>query len=577
MMTELSSLGKAALSYAKRGFYVFPLRPLDKRPLISDNFTQSTVDPDQIRAWWGVVPSANIGLDCGKSGVVAIDGDTKNGGMDTIAGLKLLSGGGKKWNTWQSKTPSGGSHFVFKAPDGDTGLRTSSGNFGLAGVDVRTRGGYIVLPPSRLSSGAYETVLDLPLLPIPSSLVPSNVVARDLAGRTQFEGTLQDNERIPLGAQDTFLTAVVGRLARIGFNEFEMIALLRETYNTRCEPPPLGKVGHTDADFLRLARGAKNYVVQESLIDDATAVDIPGEWNDTDQSVAVSVTAFLQNNKEETAHVVEGLLQATSLNMLAGPPKAGKSTIARGLALDVAMGLPFMGRWKTTQTSVLYYTLQENKAHLHKWLVQAIKARGYEGDIPIDFIFHLGKRGMPAFRGMMQRVKERKYGFVIIDMFGRLAGVQSLNDYDDTEAACDALKEVADATNTCILWLHHERKAQGGFEGAIGSQAIRGSVYTTLRAWKENGKYFLASEQRDGDDLPDTSIIVDKKTGIMRAAGSRLAASIEVETDLNMKILSVLKEDPKASVRKVKSLVPGGSKRIEEALRQIRAQIDDDE
>src|SRR5580704_13330327 len=132
MSKPLSPLGEAALSYAADGMFVFPVLPYHKKPpLVSDQFSVSSVDPAQIRAWWSAYPNANIGLDCGKSGVLTIDSDPRNGGDKTTAGLKLLSGGASAWRTRRHRTPGGGDHYLFKAPlEGEDGLRSGSGRFG---------------------------------------------------------------------------------------------------------------------------------------------------------------------------------------------------------------------------------------------------------------------------------------------------------------------------------------------------------------------------------------------------------------------------------------------------------------
>ena len=70
-----------ALQFAERGWYVFPLRPGDKRPL--PGFTKwekrATTDRDQVIRWWSEAPY-NIGIATGPSGLLVIDCDTPRGG-----------------------------------------------------------------------------------------------------------------------------------------------------------------------------------------------------------------------------------------------------------------------------------------------------------------------------------------------------------------------------------------------------------------------------------------------------------------------------------------------------------------
>lgn len=130
--------------YAAKGLPLFPVAG-DKRPLVKWKHG-ATADIRQLHAWWTRWPDAMIGMKTGTaSGLVVLDVDVKNGcnGFETM-----------RANGWQLpadaievKTPSGGSHFYFRNPNGQT-IRNSAGKIG-PGLDIRGEGGFIVLPPSR--------------------------------------------------------------------------------------------------------------------------------------------------------------------------------------------------------------------------------------------------------------------------------------------------------------------------------------------------------------------------------------------------------------------------------------------
>ena len=133
----------AALTYAARGWHIFPVEPRGKRPMRGLRWREaSTTDPKTVRAWWKRWPEANIGLDCGKSGLVVLDFDA---GKPTFAGDDLLEAL-FRIPTASAATGGGGYHFLFQQPEGEP-LGNSRGRLP-AGVDVRGHGGYIVLPPS---------------------------------------------------------------------------------------------------------------------------------------------------------------------------------------------------------------------------------------------------------------------------------------------------------------------------------------------------------------------------------------------------------------------------------------------
>jgi hypothetical protein len=148
-----------ALQLAERGWYVFPLRPGDKKPL--PGFTKwesrATRDPEQIMQWWATAP-CNIGIATGRSRLLVIDCDTQRGTDD--AQWRLLGGGvevaGHRLpRTFTARTPSGGLHLYFAAPG--QALGNTAGKLGRH-VDTRGLGGYVVGPGSVCSGRLYVVV-----------------------------------------------------------------------------------------------------------------------------------------------------------------------------------------------------------------------------------------------------------------------------------------------------------------------------------------------------------------------------------------------------------------------------------
>lgn len=144
---------RAALSYAARGVPVLPCEPYGKRPLTKDGFWEATTNVQQIRAWWGRWPSANVGIPTGKaSGLVVLDADAGDG-LESLVELELSRGQPPK--TARARTGGGGEHLYFRYPK-DVEVRNSQGYLG-PGLDIRGEGGYVVVPPSRTGE-PYEWV-----------------------------------------------------------------------------------------------------------------------------------------------------------------------------------------------------------------------------------------------------------------------------------------------------------------------------------------------------------------------------------------------------------------------------------
>lgn len=147
----------AAMAYARRGWHVFPCKPLGKQPATRNGFKDATTDTEQIRRWWAAMPSANIGLRTGAaSGVFVIDIDVKGGapGYDNWLALCKAHGWRSMPNVLAAGTPSGGAHFYFTYAAGITNARGTLP----AGVDVRGEGGYVLLPPSDVDAPATPII-----------------------------------------------------------------------------------------------------------------------------------------------------------------------------------------------------------------------------------------------------------------------------------------------------------------------------------------------------------------------------------------------------------------------------------
>lgn len=165
-----ASLGQAALAYARVNIGIFPVEPRAKRPLTAHGLYDATTRPQIIREWWARWPMANIGLPCKEWWVLDID--PRHGGM---ASLKTLQEelGADFLNTRVQLTGGGGAHLLYWARrDLDRTLSNATKFSGLAGLDLRVQGGYIVVAPSvHANGGVYQWQNTLPLLPFPDALV----------------------------------------------------------------------------------------------------------------------------------------------------------------------------------------------------------------------------------------------------------------------------------------------------------------------------------------------------------------------------------------------------------------------
>ncbi|MGW2832094.1 bifunctional DNA primase/polymerase [Streptomyces sp. NPDC001286] len=187
----------AALDAASRDWHVFPLIPGDKRPAVRDWESRATTDRERITRCWTHAPY-NIGIATGPSGLVVVDLDVPKGPDDTppaewthpdihdgvgvLFALRERHGDDGPLVVCRPhhgvrellpaahivKTPSGGTHMYYAAPDGEE-LRNTAGKLGWK-VDTRAVGGYVVGAGSIVNGQPYTTVYDAPVTPLPAWL-----------------------------------------------------------------------------------------------------------------------------------------------------------------------------------------------------------------------------------------------------------------------------------------------------------------------------------------------------------------------------------------------------------------------
>ena len=162
--------GEAALSYAARGWLLFPCRPCDKRPILKDWPSRATTIAGTIVGWWRQWPTANLAIATGPaSGIFVLDVDRHSAdGNATLAELEARHGGLPE--TIMQRTGGGGLQLFFHWPHGHD-IRNSAGRLG-PGLDIRGDGGYALVPPSVHPSGRpYRWKCSTPLAVAPPWLL----------------------------------------------------------------------------------------------------------------------------------------------------------------------------------------------------------------------------------------------------------------------------------------------------------------------------------------------------------------------------------------------------------------------
>ena len=185
-----------AIMYAVNGWEIFPLGA-KKAPRIKSPHPRghrckgecgqdghgahdATTDIDTIYRWWALdYPGANIG---GRvpGGVFVLDLDPRKLGHAAAMGRLIADHGPLPHTlTTLSGRADGGRHLFYRRPRGKLSIAGLGPEFAIAcepGIDIKDRGGLIVLPPSvHHVSGKSYVGIEAPIASLPGSLIDAIV------------------------------------------------------------------------------------------------------------------------------------------------------------------------------------------------------------------------------------------------------------------------------------------------------------------------------------------------------------------------------------------------------------------
>ncbi len=172
-----------ALHHALQGFHVFRIAANGKTPRAEGWQSEATRDPAVIKKLWsGKDANCNIGAFTSKwnsdKALVVVDVDNKDGksGDDTLIALGSYA---KFPKTFENRTATGGRHLVYSC---DKPVKQGAQVLG-EGLDIRSRGGYIVMAGSTIHDKAYTHNADI-VVKAPDWLYSKLLLATNAAAAT---------------------------------------------------------------------------------------------------------------------------------------------------------------------------------------------------------------------------------------------------------------------------------------------------------------------------------------------------------------------------------------------------------
>jgi hypothetical protein len=233
-VSEPEALLQIAQSWAGRGVPVLPIWPGGKTPLTRHGVYDATTDAETLCRWWGRWPDANVAIATGAPGPDVLDVDVRGDQSGWSALRRLREAGILPLGAPLAVTPSGGAHLYFR------GTNQRNGSLPDVHLDFRSVGGYVLVPPSRVTTGTYSGSYRWQRAGAPTATLDWRAVTTLLRPPPPTSATRQEGrrpqrgwdvhtlaaavERTPVGNRNNMLFWAMAEALRSGYDDLRPIA-----------------------------------------------------------------------------------------------------------------------------------------------------------------------------------------------------------------------------------------------------------------------------------------------------------------------------------------------------------------
>ncbi|MDB5605089.1 MAG: RecA-family ATPase [Bradyrhizobium sp.] len=347
-----------------------------KTPLIRDWQNEATQDLTKLKAWWNEWPDANIGGSTQNH--IAVDIDPRNGGDATFAGLVDM--GQEFPDTATTRTQSGGQHLIYVAPDGP--VKGGTNKLG-PGIDIKARGGYVLLPGSTIEGRLYDRETVRPPAFAPQWLVDlckaaraktdaagKRIVEEDDTARELFERWMLKHAPMAYdGEIDNTTYKMCARGRDFGCSKETVYEVVSEWDQTHCfpqnNPDRLHVVVESAGRNRENAIGSAHPLApgfEPVEIAERPAPPAPIPSPDLIQTSAEFVRGFVPPE-----YLVDQVLQRRFCYSLTAQTGVGKTAVAMLLSAHVGAGRS-LGNLDVDQGTVLYFAGENPTDIQMRWL-----------------------------------------------------------------------------------------------------------------------------------------------------------------------------------------------------------------
>ncbi len=548
-----------------------------KHPRTLNGVKDASADQETIAMWREIYPDANWALACGAgSGVMVVDVDRRGGidGFDSLDLLALERGG------LEALTGGGGLH-VFVAYE--AGFKNH--NPLLPGIDFKTDGGYVILPPSRHKSGSsyqWHTLNE----PVSVSPELRGYLTRPKEPALSRQGaSLMDP--VPEGGRNDALIRNLGIWRRkldddrpavehlawgwgrsVGLDDQEIARTIESAWRLPhvdlaiswplASPEEVDQFERMVGERLirhRVEREAKQRFEIESR------PEAPG--------FDVATLGEVLARADESAWRIDRLMPADASTLVVAQHKTGKTTLMLNLVRSLLTGSAFLGELDVdpVEQKVAMLNHEVSGGQIAQWADEA--------GVPHDrfLLVNLRDRRNPFAHAddraaLAAHLRDAGVETLIVDPFGRAFSGQNQDSASEVGAWLATLDEFARAdvgARDVILTAH------AGWEGerTRGSTALNDwpdAIWTMTKNERSGERHFKADGRDVSLDKSPLEWHEGRQLKLLDADARRSQAVFVTQTRMQQEILAVVKESPGCSRRGIEKCVGGNSAQLRQAI-----------
>ncbi len=292
-------------------------------------------------------------------------------------------------------------------------------------------------------------------------------------------------------------------------------------------PPSPGYLPETQLDYEKLPV-APDWVLEEESTDGWTeSLDMFGDLEETNPALRLHAASELEG--PELYFTINPLVPASTLTLLVGEHKTGKSLLAMEMIRAVLTGSPFLGHFTAGQGNVIALFLDDPASLVYKRLeniglrdegLEVATRQDADPDRPLRLLDTLAKKAAT-----------RRPALIILDaLYVLFKGKDQLQQPGDM---IQRLERIAEDSGSAVVLIHHPSKSNNKAAGSFLIPAIAKSILHLSQPNKrEAGRYRDKGTTRrvlrvEGKYVPETSYALDF-TG---PAGWRLLAETSAVKD----------------------------------------------